>query len=216
MKLLHALLFAALTCAGFAQTPPSGFERDLRSTPPKVARSQPSATPSPYDALLEPAVRVKGKQIKPAFDPASAVPEEIAPEQPRDVFDEVILPPTIAPMPENKSRLFEYIVSPLLVLLALGIVWIVARIIIRNMRKDRHRTSLILCAVGIVLLVLFPPFTSRANGRTYNEGFAFMLFPPTTSTYDSASVNVSLLLTELVAAFAVTGIVFYSTRPTKL
>jgi hypothetical protein len=80
--------------------------------------------------------------------------------------------------------------------------------------NPRERNLLIGVAVATVLLLLFPPFCEHlGGGRSYNWGYSFLFKPPPCEGY--CSVNVPLLLVELLATWVVGGILWVITSRRK-
>lgn len=73
-----------------------------------------------------------------------------------------------------------------------------------------------------ILVMLFPPFYFRSyQGVEMNEGYAFILEPPVVAASTRASVNVALLLTEIIVVAGVGAAIYkvlaqYQVMPTWL
>lgn len=72
--------------------------------------------------------------------------------------------------------------------------------------NPRQKAVLFFGAIGLALMLAFPPFI--VSGRGHNLGFAFIFTPP--AYYGNiGSVNVALLGLELMACIAITVLFVY-------
>jgi uncharacterized RDD family membrane protein YckC len=70
-----------------------------------------------------------------------------------------------------------------------------------------QQIAVVIGAVVVLLMLLFPPFHLQIRNTTSNMGYAFILHPPTRG-YITASVNVGMLLVQWVGASLVTALAF--------
>ena len=83
---------------------------------------------------------------------------------------------------------------------------------------DNKQKKLLMAVITVVVaMLLFPPFYFRAaNGVKLNKGYAFLFSPPTLSNGILCSVDVGMLLTQLLIVLIVGGIAFLLTKDASL
>jgi len=71
--------------------------------------------------------------------------------------------------------------------------------------NSNQQKALITIAVVIVSMILYPPWNQIINsGMVFNRGYSFITEAPT----DLSSVNIGLLLTQILAA-SIVGVILY-------
>jgi len=79
-----------------------------------------------------------------------------------------------------------------------------------RMNKNQ-KIVLAVVAIAIVLMLAFPPFYAETETRTFNEGYSFILDPPTRHS----NVNIGLLLVQWVGVLILGGLAWILTGYTR-
>jgi len=80
---------------------------------------------------------------------------------------------------------------------------------------NRNQQIVVILGASIVLLMLiFPPFHVQIRDTTFNMGYAFILDPPKRG-YIGASVNIGMLLVQWVGTLLLTGLAFFTLKPSE-
>lgn len=74
-----------------------------------------------------------------------------------------------------------------------------------------QRFVLIVAAVAVVIMLLFPPFQFQAGGTVLNLGYGFLFNPPRFGEA-TATVNASLLFVQWVAVLLTASLLWFALR----
>lgn len=77
--------------------------------------------------------------------------------------------------------------------------------------NSRQRIVLVFTGVAILVMILFPPYQQEfGNGASMNLGYSFLFAPPNLPGFSGyGSVNVNLLLVEILGAVIAGGLIWF-------